>query len=844
MSKAGFGLLFIAIGVGMSMPAVVAQSDAQVAESNAGHQQFVFAYRLLQRNENKLAIDAFDKYLSNFPSDSKRGDALYFRAILSQRAGRNAEAIQFLTNAPAPKHVEDYKVLLLEGQLYGDLDQHQNALASLEKIDLGNLKPEMKASILYMKGKSYVGLNNLPAAATQFGEVAKYDSSLKSKAMLDLANVQAKLNKPADAIETLKRCIALNDPAINAEAAHLAAELTYNQGKYEEAIKLYQVVMTKHTSSDYLSSSIVGVLWSQFQLKQYGQVLTTFDQYKGNLSNIDKVTGWYLAGASQAELGRHDQAVALFSAILVAAAGSPLEDKVLFRLATSQYEVGQYHGMTATIRKLRNSYPNSPRLADSAFLMASASLKKGDLTAAAAQLTAIVDAGQVHPYYTQALLHRAQLYESTSQMQPAANDYQTYVSVYKKATGQNKLGLQSVQDALIRLSKLNYRLGKYEASDQAAAQLLGMEKVDPLTEADALFQRTLALIKVKQLDQAHQMLDTLLTKHPQNTYRADALYYRGIINSAKKKNDAAVADLKSAVAEKTLSSPFRINALKLMGIHLRSAEKSDDAAESLAALEAIVGVNGLANDERLWMARYHLGKSDAKATMKYVRPILESRSNASRTMRADALMVAADALRELKDRDAAIAAFREVIAMGQGYGYSARLELARTLAEKEDYEEALGEYEGLINVTETPVASAALFDAAHVHLKLAQVRRRESDTQGADEQREAARNALKRLVLLYSFPEISPLPELSFIMLQEIAFDNQKPDVAKSEMNELIEKFPDGPYAVYGKAMLAKLENQTNVARTLLNQLRQQENLDARLLQRVEGQLKALEAKQ
>ncbi|MFK7790679.1 MAG: hypothetical protein AB8C95_14450, partial [Phycisphaeraceae bacterium] len=52
------------------------------AQSDAEHQQFLFAYKLLQRGEVADAASEFDEYLGKFPNGAKLGDAQYYRALL------------------------------------------------------------------------------------------------------------------------------------------------------------------------------------------------------------------------------------------------------------------------------------------------------------------------------------------------------------------------------------------------------------------------------------------------------------------------------------------------------------------------------------------------------------------------------------------------------------------------------------------------------------------------------------------------------------------------------------------------------------------------------------------
>ena len=62
---------------------------APAVSSAAAHQQFVFAYRVLQRTQQnndprdlELAADAFDEYLGRFPDDNKKADALFFLSLI------------------------------------------------------------------------------------------------------------------------------------------------------------------------------------------------------------------------------------------------------------------------------------------------------------------------------------------------------------------------------------------------------------------------------------------------------------------------------------------------------------------------------------------------------------------------------------------------------------------------------------------------------------------------------------------------------------------------------------------------------------------------------------------
>lgn len=814
-------------------------AEAQ-AQNSAAHQQFVFAYRLLQREEYNLSAQAFDEYLARFPDDEKRGDALYYRALLARNVGQNQQAIGYLEQNVAPLHVPDHAVLFLKGQIYEDLGQHEKAVRALESIDLQNLDSDTKASIFYLRGKGYRGLNNLPAAATQLQEVIKIDSSLKPQAMLDLARIQVLMKLPADALQTLKKCLALNNPKVSAEAGRLAGDLAFELKMYPQAAEYYNVVMTQYTASEHLGPAITGMLWSLYEQKQYGQVLSTFDQYKKHLTNQDRVTGWYLAGSSYQAMGDHNKAVALFGAILAAASGSKLEDKVLYRLAASQFEIGQFGGMTQTIAKLRKAFPDSPRLADAGYLLATAALKQGDNNLAAARLSAIIDSGQRHPFYTQALLQRARLYETINQPEHAVADYETYAAVYPSAENQVKLPESTVAQAMLRLVDLNYQIKRFEAADQAAAKLLELPKLDPLIEAEGLYRRGLAQVQMKQFVKAITTLSTLLDKYPQNHYRNDSIYYRGLLELSLKQQDKALEDLLTAGDARALSKPLKVNALRLASMLQRQAKTMDAAAGTLSKLEKIIGLTGLNVKELIWFGGYLMDQNKPVDAMRYLKPILDGNKHAARVELSQALMLGARSLREQNQLPQAIDAFREVVAMSVGHGYQARIELARTLAKAGRYDEALDEYESLISAEKTTIACEALYDSGELHRELVQVRLRESDAAGANQQREAAIMKFKRLVLLFSFPEVSPLPELANIQLAELDLEMDKPEDAKTQLNEMVQAYPDSPYGTFATAWLAMMEGRKIAATSLFKKIREIKDVDPRLMQRVDNNLKVL----
>lgn len=829
----------LCLGLACLLPAAPLSAQADPAQ-----QQFVFAYRLLQRGEDKLAAQAFEEFLAKYPKDAKHGDAAYYRALLARRAGENEAAARLLTapDFPAPTLVPEHALLLLRGEVLIALARFDAAVAALEKIKLDGLDPAGLASTHYLLGLAYRGAGNLPGAAKSLDAAAGIDSPLKPRAMLEEARVQAQLEKTGDAQATLVKLIALKDQETAAEALLFAGDLAFRAGQFPKAIDFYSSLTTEHQSSSHFAPAVMGLLWSRFSLRQYDAVLQSAQQFQGALQGANAFAARYLAASALQEMGRHDKAVEEFKALLAGGGESELRDKATYKLAVSDCELGRFDEMNQCLADFAATFPKSELLGDAQFLLAAAQARRGDLAGGVARLTAIINEGKSNPFYSRALLRRASLYEQNNQLPAAIEDYQLYF--------QEVLPSDPGQAALIalRLSDLWSRSGQFEQAEALAGRILGLgagamsiANLEPLVEQEAMYRRAVALIKLNRSDAALQQLNALLSKHPQNQYLAQARYYRGLLLVLALKPDEALADLQAAAAAPELSEALRANALHLAGVRLREKNETQAAAATLQELEKLVGLSNLKPAEQLWLARWQMQRREPRESLKYLEPLVGPKSAASGPARAEALWLTGRNLLLLNDSDGAINAFGQVIALAQGFEPQARLELARTLGATNKTAEAIAEYNKLISVDSSEVAAAAIFENASIHRRLAQKRRLAGDEGGMRQELEEAQRLFMRLVLLLPFPELSPLPELAYLELAEVRADLGKLDEAIKALQELTGKFPESPCAAYARAVLAIQQRKLGDAEALLKKLREQ-SLDPRLAERVARQLVSLEA--
>lgn len=807
--------------------------------SEAAHNQFVLAYRLLQRGQDGQAVEAFDEYLGNFPRDEKRGDALYYRSLLAMRADRRRMALRLLADAPVPKIVPTYAIPLLVGQLNTDLGAYAEALAVLETIDPETMEPVLRASTLHLRGMAYRGVNNLPAADAKLEAAAAIDSPLRGRALLDRARVLIAMERDDDAMQVLTECLESKDRDVVPDAARLGADLAYREGRHDQAVALYEIILTGYQTSAQFLAAVRGTVWAHFGARRFGQVLVVFKQYRDTISKPqDRLDLWYVAGSAQQELGRHAEAIALFTAVLDDAGAWPTLDKLLYKLASSQFELERYPSMQATLARLKRQRPDSSLNADGSFLLATADARRGQTVQAVARLTAIVDRGREHAYFDQALLHRGKLHEIDGLHAQAIADYETYLA------RENGRATSIAAEIGVRLIDLHFREGNFEKSVDFAGTLLGPSaKVAPLIEQEALYRGALAQIKLKRYDAAQQMLQRLTSRHPQNKYREEAAYYGALVLIATDEADLALKPLKALAASDTLDQPLRTHALRLAGIHLRQIGSDNEAFQTLTQLETLAGRDTLTIDERHWLGKHLAATGRHESALTYLQPLLDDRDSLARGDRAEVLYLAGLSRRHGSDHDGAIAAFAEVVALGAGFDLRARLELGHTLRRAERLDEAIEAYGGLVNARPTSIAVDALLGRAAAYRMLARHRKLQDDTVGAADALRSAQHTLTRLTTLHDAPQLSPLPQKAHIELHEVLLELGEPAVPAREvqqnLQDLLAKFPNGLHADYAKALLAVLRKNRKDAVFLLKRLNTKA-LDDDLRKRIEAQLRQL----
>lgn len=796
-----------ALLVAMAM-LLAAPGDALAA--GPADQQFTFAVRLMKEGERELADEAFTDFVRDFPNDRRVDDAYYYRALLARQTGDRDAARKLLGNVDDPLHVDDAAVKLLDGQLALEAGQTGQAIAAFESIDEKAIEDhETRLTWHYLRGLAYDRQGNPTAAATQFDKAAEADSSVRDRALLALGKTRIRLKQFAPAMDALTRAAKTSeDPERSAEARRLAADLAYQLKQYEQSAAYYQHIVENQQSTAAFADAVMGLLRSLLAADQPDKLITRHKNLAQHVAARHIGEAFYLKAAAHVKLGEHEQALdALDSYDQRTDDDHPLVEAARYLRGLSLFNTDA----EAFERWYARAKPSSRELG---YLRAAAAVQRDkpeDAIRYLTPLTAPADA----PYAKRALLQRANLYDRLDQPRQAADDYAAFAKRY----GDDP----QARPVLRRAVDLAFRSDQHEQVVDLAGQWLEGAGRDEQTAAVRL-KLAVSLIRTEAQDKALAQLETTLAGKPSDRVAALAHFYRGLVLAGRvdaekpETLESAIAALERALGG-ALPETQQTEALA-MSARLNRVAGNDEAA--LAAYEKLRSIRSAGDFDpavALWVGRGMVQAGQAAEALPWLSVVAEN-DRADERYRAQAMFFRARALHNLERWREAVDAYRRLLAFSKAYGNQAQLGLAQTLAASgnDRVEDALDEYNALLNVRDTRVAATALYESALLYLRLAARAEQAGFERGATESRKIARKRLNRLVLLYDLPQLGSLPLKAMHRLGLVLADAGEPAMARQQFDKLIEREGKPAWAKLAEAekkLLADPPQTTGARQTL-----------------------------
>lgn len=334
------------------------------------------AFAYLETGNLEKAKKTCEEFESKFKNDSYLPDLLEVHAdvhLLQKELPQSQALFEQLVRDYA-NHEKSNTWKIRVGIVRNMQGMHEETIRWLTPLVPQLPTKTQKAEALHWIGSSQLAQENYSQAEESLIQSMREDPKwrLAAQTMFALSNAQQKLNKSADAQQTLTAMkAAFPNAKQGIEADYRAAESAYKSGDYDTALTLYKSIIDHFPNSEYVPYSRYGIAWAQLQSKNYAAAETAFtsflelhddtemagqallgrgmsrrqnDNPQGAISdlqafvkldgeNLQKVEGRYELGLAQTQVKQTQEAIATFRDLIADAPQHKFADRFHYELA-------------------------------------------------------------------------------------------------------------------------------------------------------------------------------------------------------------------------------------------------------------------------------------------------------------------------------------------------------------------------------------------------------------------------------------------------------------------------------------------------------------------------------
>ncbi len=319
------------------------------------------------------AVTAYDQVLQRFAQSPYVPFALYGKGWSLLKAGDFNQAntsFSALIDQHAAHELAD-DALFARGMCYRQAEQYAEAITDIDKYLAANPNGAQRADAFYERGLSEAFAKQYQKAVDTYAELLKQfpDYPHVDKVLYELAWAYQLLPDAAAAAGTFATLAEkYPDNPLAAEANFHVGESCYAQKDYAGAVKAYQQAARAKNAG--LQEKVIYKLgWSHYQLQQYREALTQFEELLKTYGDGELVSdAWFMKGESLLRLSDFAQALPAYQEALGREASSP-QIAVLRQLHAAQAagQLEKWQESVDFLNPLIEKFPDSYYLAEAYF---------------------------------------------------------------------------------------------------------------------------------------------------------------------------------------------------------------------------------------------------------------------------------------------------------------------------------------------------------------------------------------------------------------------------------------------------------------------------------------------
>lgn len=347
--------------------------------ADKANDDFNLAVGLYRTQRYDTAAQTFEKFLADFPEHPRRNLARLYLALslnsLEKYEPARAQLVEFLKADPDGKNSAEARYRLGECSYYlRDYNAASEQLSDFLKRHSEN--PLADWARLFL-GDSRVALGEYDAAIQTLDPLlkGKADATMQSDARFSLGKAYEGLQQPEKAAEQYQAVIATKSSTSTPRALNRLGQLLLTQEKYADALTTYEQLLAAKPVDSLLISAKLGAGRAALKLKQYEKA----GEYLKSIP-ADSPSGpqalMLSAGALQ-ETGKLDEARQVLTDAQKAAGNSPLAFDIAFQRAQLEQQAGQSITAAKYYEDIADRWSDHERVTDCLFNATELNIEQG-----------------------------------------------------------------------------------------------------------------------------------------------------------------------------------------------------------------------------------------------------------------------------------------------------------------------------------------------------------------------------------------------------------------------------------------------------------------------------------
>ncbi len=785
---------------------LLAAAPALASEDDAATRQYDFANGLYVRGEafTSQAAQQYRIFLRDYPDDARCDEALYRLGECYRNDGKLDEALKtFREHARRfPTSTNADRTALRTGQVLDELGKHAEAIAVFRAIGQSDAAAEFKQAARYRLAKALLDNNQTDEALDAFGAIADSENDrFRPYALYQLGVAHAERGEDDPAVKRLRE-LARVSVEFAPEALFRVGEIEFKRERYTDAAAAYRQVAAGHARSDYAGAAAYGLVQSLVRAGRYEDAIAAYQQVRDLVPEPVRPQTSYLVGNAHYELGRYDTAFKLYEAAARGAPRTELGVKAELKMAWCRYFLKDFDGLAAAATTFLNEHTRHPD-ADTVHYLAGEALL---------QLKRPQDALLHYETILNDFAGSAVLAEAEFKIGWCLFEQENYEAARTRflAFADARPDDARAAEAIARAAECSIKLVKMHDAVADYQRLLDGYPTSTLAEG-ALYQLGLAYVSLDEQDKAVAAFLDFVERYPESVHASDAYYWIGSQKQKAGELDEAIAYLERSI-ETAKESGFVERASYKLAVIRHGRGEFDRAAAILLAMLRKNESADVPAKTHLWAAGYLLEHADgasehadaASGQVDDAKYLYEAffKKFPDGPAYEEAHFGLGECLARGGQWDKALDHYRKAIAHGGSLTLLAKLRAGIALHKLGKDDEAVALLGELLKAEEPAIEAEALYWLGTVHFLQA---RKAADGAKAAELYGKAKDQFLRVVILYGNAERRPE---CMLRTAECHAALGQPDEADKQYRELIETYPDSPFADAAREAIGPIDEQ------------------------------------